>query len=103
MRRRASSALGSVSPILACGVAEPDLDRGNVDGAAEDELAFVGAHRDRAEVHELVDRSFHRVALLVGLRVERRWPPTGRALRNTGLLLIGLLRSRGYDAASVQV
>jgi hypothetical protein len=40
---------------LVDGVAEPDLDRGDVDGAAEDELAFVRAHRDRAELLELAD------------------------------------------------
>src|SRR3954466_5963338 len=95
-------ALGSVSRILAGGVAEPDLDRADVDGAAEDELAFVGAHRDRAEVLELVDRPLHRVPLLVALRVEARWRATGGALRGAGLLLIGLFRNRRLDAASMQ-
>jgi hypothetical protein len=95
--------LGRVWWILVDGGPQPDLDRGDVDGAPEDELAFVGAHCDRAEVLELVDRSFHGVALLVGLRVERRWPSTRRALRGAGLLLVGLLRNRRGDPASTQV
>src|SRR4051794_3994138 len=82
---------------------EPDLDRGDVDGALEDELAFVGAHRDCPEVLELVDRPFDGVALLVGLAVKHWWPSTGRALGEAGLLLIGLLRDRRLDPASPQV
>jgi hypothetical protein len=58
-------------------VAEPDLDRGDVDGSLEDVLAFVGARRDRAEGLELVDGAFGGVALLVGRGVERRWSPAG--------------------------
>src|SRR4051794_27791214 len=95
--------LGRVWRILIGGGPQPDLDRGDVDGAPEDELAFVGAHRDPTEVLELVDRPFDRVALRVGLRVERRWPPTGRALGGSGLLLVGLLRNRRCDPASAQV
>src|SRR3954452_24714142 len=82
--------LGRVCPILVGGMPEPDLDRGDVDGALEDELAFVGAHRDCPEVLELVDRPFDGVALLVGRAVKHRWPSTGRALGEAGLLLIGL-------------
>src|SRR5437879_1126505 len=37
-------ALGRVSWIFADGVAEPDLDRGDVNGASVDVVAFVGAH-----------------------------------------------------------
>jgi hypothetical protein len=44
-------------------MAEPDLDRGDVDGALEDELAFVGAHGDRAERLELVVCALDGVAL----------------------------------------
>src|SRR5688500_3378345 len=82
---------------------EPDLDRGDVDGALEDELALIGAHRDCPEVLELVYRPFDGVALLVGLAVEHWWPSTGRALGEAGLLLIGLLRYRRLDPASPQV
>ena len=57
------------------GVAEPDPDRGDVDGSAEHEVAFVVAGCDRAEALELVDRALDDVALLVASRVERGWPP----------------------------
>jgi hypothetical protein len=46
----------------------------------EDELAFVGAHGERAERLELVEGPLDGVALLVGLRVERRWSPAGGSL-----------------------
>src|SRR5688572_30015454 len=95
--------LGRVCPILVGGMPEPDLDRGDVDRALEDELALIGAHRDCPEVLELVDRPFDGVALLVGLAVEHWWPSTGRALGEAGLLLIGLLRDRRLDPASPQV
>src|SRR5205823_6654530 len=95
--------LGRVCPILVDGVPQPDLDRCDVDGALEDELAFVGAHRDTAEVLELVDRPFDGVALLVELAVERRWPATRRASGEAGLLLIALLGNRCLDPASPQV
>lgn len=38
-----SQTLGRVWRILLDGVAQPDLDRRDVDGALEDELALVGA------------------------------------------------------------
>ena len=85
------------------GVAEPDLDRGDVDGAAEDELALVGAHGHRTEALELVVGAFDGVANLVGLGVERERPPTAGALRGTGLELVALLRDRRLDPASAQV
>jgi hypothetical protein len=70
---------------LAGGVAEPDLDRGDVDRAAEDELALVDSQRDSPEVPKLADRPLDGVAFLVGLGVERRWPPAGRSLDGAGL------------------
>jgi hypothetical protein len=39
-------------------VAEPDLDRGDIDGPLEDVLALVGARCDRAEGLELVEGAF---------------------------------------------
>ena len=95
--------LGSVSRILVGGVAEPNLDRGDVDGASEDKLSFVGAHRDRAELLEPADGALDGVALLVGLGVERRWSSAARPLAGAGLLLVGLLRTGRNDPASPQL
>ena len=95
--------LGRVSWILVARVAEPDPDRGDVDGAVVDELALVGAHCDGAERLEPVVRALGGVALLVCLGVERGWPPAGAALGQAGLLLVALLRDGGFDPASPQV
>src|SRR6187549_4172159 len=95
--------LGRVSWILVARVAEPDPDRGDVDGAVVDELALVGAHRDGAERLEAVVRALGGVALLVGLGVERGRAAPGGALRGARLLLVAFLRDGGLDLASPQV
>src|SRR6188472_2080177 len=74
--RSSATQLGRVSWIFVARVAEPDPDRGDIDGAVVDELALVGAHGDGAERLEPVVRALGGVALLVGLGVER-----GRAAR----------------------
>src|SRR5829696_5697397 len=61
------------------GVAEPDPDRGEVDGSAECVVAFVVAGGHRPVGLELVDGAFDDVALLVDLGVEPGWPPTRAA------------------------
>ena len=58
------------------GVSEPDSDGGDVDGAAEDVVAFVVAGGDGAVLAELVDGPFHDVALPVD--VGGRTPVAGR-------------------------
>jgi hypothetical protein len=57
-------------------VAEPDSDRGDVDGAVEHVVTFVVASSDRAVGFELVEGALDNVALLVALGVEPGWPPT---------------------------
>lgn len=52
------------------GVAEPDSDRGDVDGAVDDVGAFVVAGGHGAELFELVDAALDNVAAFVGLGVE---------------------------------
>src|SRR3954469_4936268 len=95
--------LGCVSWIFVARVAEPDPDRGDIDGAVVDELTLVGAHRDGTERLEPVVRALGGVALLVDLGIERGRPPADRALRQAGLLLVALLRDGGLDPASPQV
>jgi hypothetical protein len=51
------------------GVSEPDPDRGEVDGSAEDVVAFVIAGGYRAVGFEFVDGAFDGVALLVAFGV----------------------------------
>jgi hypothetical protein len=60
--RQVRPRLGRVCRILLGGVAEPDLDRGDVDGALVDELAFIGAGGHGAELLELVECAFGGVA-----------------------------------------
>jgi len=55
------------------GVAEPDADRGDVDGAAPNKVAFVELGGDGPVLAELADGPFDGVALLVDGRVEGRW------------------------------
>lgn len=64
-RTSMAPALGRFCWILFDRVGEPDLDRGDVDGAIADELTFVGTHGDRAERLELVVCALDGVALLV--------------------------------------
>jgi hypothetical protein len=53
-------------------VAEPDPDRGHIDGAAPDEIAFVIPGGDGAVLAELAEGPLDRVALLIGSGVEGR-------------------------------
>src|SRR3954449_3010445 len=85
------------------GVAEPDPDRGEVDGSAECVVAFVVAGGHRPVGFELVDGAFDDVALLVGFGVEHRWPPALAAAAEPVLLLIRGFGDGGLDPASAQV
>src|SRR5215213_2735224 len=85
------------------GVAEPDPDRGEVDGSAECVVAFVVAGGHRPVGFELVDGAFDDVALLVGFAVEHRWPPALAAAAEPVLLLVGGFGDGGLDPASAQV
>src|SRR5659263_403510 len=83
-------------------VAEPDSDAGDVDGAAVDEVAFVGAGGDRAVLTELVDGPFDGVAFLVPFGVEGRG---SAALGTAGLApgyLVRWLRDRRADVPAAQ-
>jgi hypothetical protein len=51
-------------------VAEPDSDRGHIDGSAPDEVAFVVSGGDGAVLAELAEGTLHNIALPVGRRVE---------------------------------
>lgn len=95
--------LGRVCRILLGWIAEPDLDRGDVDGALVDELAFVGAGGHGAELLELVECAFGGVAGFVFLGVERGGTTTVRALGRADGLLVALLGDGGFDPASPQV
>src|SRR5215203_2218284 len=85
------------------GVAEPDPDRGEVDGSAECVVAFVVAGGHRPVGLELVDGAFDDVALLVDLGVEAGWPPTRTAPPEPVLLLVGRFGDGGLDPALPQV
>ena len=85
------------------GVAEPDSDRGDVDGAVEDVLAFVVAGGHRAELCELVDTALDDIAYLVRLGVELGWSPTLVAQTGAVGLLVGSFRDGGFDATVTQV
>jgi hypothetical protein len=74
-----------VPRMLMDGVSEPDSDGGDVDGSAEDEFTFVVAGTHGTDLAQLVDGSFHGVALLVDAGVERRWPSAVYALGLAGL------------------
>src|SRR3954454_22104903 len=85
------------------GVAEPDPDRGEVDGSAEGVVAFVVAGGYRPVGFELVDGAFDDVALLVGLAVEPGWPPARAAPAEPVVLLVGGFGDGGLDPAFAQV
>src|SRR3954467_9852987 len=85
------------------GVAEPDPDRGEVDGSAECVVAFVVAGGHRPVGLELVDGAFDDVALLVGLGVEPGWPPTRAAPPQPVLLLVDGFGDGRPDPALAQV
>src|SRR5215207_6777344 len=85
------------------GVAEPDSDRGEVDGSAEGVVAFVVAGGHRPVGLELVDGAFDDVALLVDLGVEPGWPTTRTAPPEPVLLLVRGFGDGGLDPALPQV
>lgn len=85
------------------GIAEPDSDRGDIDGAVEDVLAFVVAGGHGAELFELVDAAFDNVAAFVGLGVECGWPPALTAPPGSVGLLAGPFGNDGLDPASAQL
>ena len=60
-------------------VAWPDADRGDVDGALVDALAFVVTGGDGAELLELAEAAFDGVAFLVPASVECRRAAAGAA------------------------
>jgi hypothetical protein len=67
--------LGRVWWIFSDGVAEPDFDAGDVDGALVDELAFVVAGGHGAVLAQLAEGAFDGVALLVRDRIGRGRAP----------------------------
>jgi hypothetical protein len=80
--------------------AEPDVDRGDVQGGlvAQGELVIAGG--DRSVLFEQVDAALHGVALPVDLGVERRWAASGRAAGEPVGLLVDLDRDGGGDLAA---
>jgi transposase len=93
--------LGRV-PWISDWVAEPDTDRGDVDGALVDAFALVVTGGDGAELAELVEAAFHGVALLVGFAVggahlrripgsRRRWRRSARDCSISDRLPTGLV------------
>src|SRR3954453_20111659 len=85
------------------GVAEPDPDRGEVDGSAECVVAFVVSGGHRPVGLELVDGAFDDVALLVDLAVEPGGPPARAAPAQPVVLLVRGFGDGGLDPASAQV
>src|SRR6266508_4961697 len=85
------------------GVAEPDPDRGDIDGSAVDVVAFVGAHGHGSVAPELVDGSLDRVAVAVGHRVELRPPAALAAAPGAVGDVVRWFGNGGLDAASPQV
>src|SRR4051794_25793299 len=85
------------------GVAEPDPDRGEVDGSAEGVVASVVAGGHRPVGFELVDGAFDDVALLVDLGVEPGWPPACAAPAEPVVLLVGGFGDGGLDLTFAQV
>jgi hypothetical protein len=91
-----------VSPGSGDGVAEPDPDRGDVDGALVDTFSLVVSGGDGAEGFELVEAAFHGVAVLVPLGVEGGWPAAGRAAVAAMLFLVFLDRDDRSDTTSAR-
>ena len=85
------------------GVSEPDPDRGDVDGSAPDEVAFVVAGGDGAVLAELAEGTFDGVALLVSGGVEGGWAAARAAAADPVAGLVGGFRDGGLDAALAQV
>jgi len=85
------------------GVTEPDGDRGDVDGAAVDVVAFVEAGCDCAVAAQLVDGSFDDVPQAVGVDVVGDGPAAGAAASFAVAGLVSRFRDDGLDAASAQV
>ncbi|GGV12458.1 hypothetical protein GCM10010260_58940 [Streptomyces filipinensis] len=74
-----------------------------MEGSLVGEGEFVGSHGQAAPLLEPVDASLDRVALLVRLSVESRWPPTGTASPQAVADLIGGLRDDRADPASAEM
>src|SRR3954453_1655987 len=85
------------------GEAEPDSDRGEVDGSAEGVVAFVVSGGHRPVGLELVDGAFDDVALLVDLGVEPGWPPALPAPAEPVVLLVGGFGDGGLNSTFAQV
>jgi hypothetical protein len=85
------------------GVSEPDPDRGDIDGSAPDEVAFVIPGGDGTVLAELAEGTLDGVALLVGGRVEGGWPAGRAAAAEPVTGLICGLGDGGLDAAPAQV
>jgi hypothetical protein len=82
---------------------EPDPDRGDVDGAAPDEVALVIPGRHGAVLAELAERPLDHVALLIGGGVEGGRPAAFAAAPQPVLHLIRGLGNRRLDRAAAQV
>jgi len=84
-------------------VAEPDPDRGHIDGPAPDEVAFVVPAGDGAVPAELTEGTLDGVALRVGEGVEGGWAAAVAAAPQPVAGLVGGSGDGGFDAASLQV
>ncbi len=85
------------------GVAKPDPDGGDVDGAAPGEVAFIESGGDGAVLAELAERALDGVAVLVGGGVEGGWAAAAAAAPQPVAYLVRWLGNGGFDAASAQV
>src|ERR1700674_2885062 len=85
------------------GVAEPDPDRGDVDGAAVDEVALVVPGGDRPVLAKPAEGALDGVALLVGDGVARGRPSAPAAAPEAVADLVGGFGDGGLDAAPPQV
>jgi hypothetical protein len=81
------------------GIAEPDSDRGDVDGSAPDEVAFVEPGSNGAVLAELAEGPLDRVALLVCGGVERGRAAAGAAAPFAVTDLVSRLANGGFDLA----
>jgi len=85
------------------GVSEPDPDRGDVDGSAPDEVAFVVAGGEGAVLAELAEGTLDGVALLINVGVEGGWAAARAPAAEPVAGLICGFGDGGLDAALAQV
>ena len=78
------------------GISQPDPDRRQIDGALVDELAFVIAGRDSAELPELAEAALDSVALFVTCPVKSERPTARTAPAAAVSFLLFLHRDEIY-------